>query len=372
MNVVISLIFLSSILLNKNIIGRNPTRKVNDENDRCKYMNIFEKHIFYECYLFTNNENGCCKIYIKERQEKKKKNELLSLHDILKDSADEYDIDEVKHFFPVFSEKLFHSSNGNKGKGMINSDGDLLIEFNNKYFNLKDIKVNVITNKKRKKNIDNYANFVKKESDYIKKKNELFENSPFYTTNTCFKYIGGGKCKNQKKSKNQNEDNDEYPDEELDYELSKSLNGDIDVLNSNDKSSKNDLDPLKYIFENSNINEDIVDTDNNKNKTIFSRIYNFFNNFSLINSLARSPKKLMQKNIEFKGHLNNIDALEKYLDNEYIDTTEQINTIITNDLQKAFNTDNKEENINKKKGLISSMLSNMFSLIYLPRANVEL
>lgn len=144
------------------------------------------------------------------------------------------------------------------------------------------------------------------------------------------------------------------------------------MFNSNDKSAKNDLDPLKYIFENSNINEDIVDTDNNKNKTIFSRVYNFFNNFSLINSLARSPKKLMQKNIEFKGHLNNMDALEKYLDNEYIDTTEQINTIISNDLQKAFTTENKEENTNKNKGLISSMFSNMFSLVYLPRANVEL
>lgn len=151
MNVVISLIFLSSILLNKNIIGGNPTRKVNNENDQCKYMNIFEKHIFYKCYLFTSNQNGCCKFYIKERQEKKKKNELLSLHDILKDSADEYDIDEVKHFFPVFNQKLFHSNNGNQGKGMINSDGDLLIEFNNKYFNLKDIKVNVISSKKKKK-----------------------------------------------------------------------------------------------------------------------------------------------------------------------------------------------------------------------------
>ncbi|SCM23770.1 conserved Plasmodium protein, unknown function [Plasmodium chabaudi chabaudi] len=369
MNVVISLIFLSSILLNKNIITGNPTGKVNDENERCRYMNIFEKHIFYNCYLFTNDENGCCKIYIKDRQEKKKKNELFSLNDILKDSADEFDIDEVKHFFPVFNEKLFHSTNG---KGAVNSNGDLLIEFNNKYFNLKDIKVNIIPKKKNKKTFENYARFLKKESDYIKKKNELFQNSPFYTPNTCFKSIGGDKCKNNKKTKNKNDDNDEDPDEELDYELAKSLNVDMSMINGNDQNGMNNLDPLKYNLDNSNVNENNVDTDNNKNKTFFSRVYNFFNNFSLINSLARSPKKLMQKNIEFKGHLNNLDALEKFLDNEYIDTTEQINTIITNDLQKVFNTDSKEENVNKNKGLISSMFSNMFSLIYLPRANVEL
>ncbi|KEG02635.1 conserved Plasmodium protein, unknown function [Plasmodium vinckei vinckei] len=369
MNVVISLIFLSSILLNKNIITGYPTGKANDENERCRYMNIFEKPIFYNCYLFTNDGNGCCKIYIKNRQEKKKKDDLLSLNDILKDSADEFDIDEVKHFFPVFNEKLFHSSNG---KGKVNSNGDLLIEFNNKYFNLKDIKVNIIPKKKNKKTFENYARFMKKESDYIKKKNEILQNSPFYTTSTCFKSIGGDKCKNNKKSKNKNEDNDEYPDEELDYELSKSLNGDMNMMNGNYQNSKNNLDPLKYNTDNPNVNENNVDTDNNNNRTFFSRVYNFFNNFSLINSLARSPKKLMQKTIEFKNRLNNMDALEKFLDNEYMNTTEQINTIITNDLQKVFTTDTKEENPNKNKGLISSMFSNMFSLIYLPRANVEL
>ncbi|CAD2108665.1 conserved Plasmodium protein, unknown function [Plasmodium vinckei] len=369
MNIVISLIFLSSILLNKNIITGNPTDKVNGENERCRYMNIFEKPISYNCYLFTNDKNGCCKIYIKNRQEKKKKDKLLSLNDILKDSADEFDIDEVKHFFPVFNEKLFHSSNG---KGTVNSNGDLLIEFNNKYFNLKDIKVNIIPKKKNKKTFENYARFMKKESDYIKKKNELFQNSPFYTSSACFKSIGGDKCKNNKKSKNKNEDNDEYPDEELDYELAKSLNGDMSMINGNDQNAKHNLDPLKYNIDSSNVNENNVDTDNNNNRTFFSRVYNFFNNFSLINSLARSPKKLMQKNIEFKSRLNNMDALEKFLDNEYINTTEQINAIITNDLQKVFTPDSKEENVNKNKGLISSMFSNMFSLIYLPRANVEL
>lgn len=107
----------------------------NVEEEKCDYMNIFTKPIFYNCYVFKDHGNkiqqGCCKYYkaVRKGYERKSeelyklseeeynkqygniktdlnKNDLYSINDIIKNSISEKDMDEIKHLFPVIGEKI--------------------------------------------------------------------------------------------------------------------------------------------------------------------------------------------------------------------------------------------------------------------------
>ncbi|SCP05017.1 conserved Plasmodium protein, unknown function [Plasmodium ovale] len=391
--------------------------------DVCRHVNIFKRSLLYQCYLFRNKSNintlTCCKLYISKRK-KDKKDGLLSLQDIVKNSINEADIYDIKNLFPLFNEKLLKINKdqlveGEKGKRVINDIDDLLIEFNNKYFNLKDIKVNIISSKKGKSNggnvgngsndgnDGNYFNFVKEESNFMKKKEEVLQNSPFYSK-TCFKSIHGKNCwakKNNKigNYKNGNINVDVDVDEDLDYDLMDSFREEENIpftnqqygnnpygnntqyndnLIANGNTYNNDGENFK-IGNGSNkydVNAKYGSNDGNVDSTSLpssssSSFFSFFQNFSIVNIFSRNPRKIMQKHVEFKEHLSGSkENLENFLDKEYYSTTQKISSVLTSDIKKT--TEFSDGNERNNKGFLASVFDDIISLFYFPKKNVEL
>ncbi|CRH00884.1 conserved Plasmodium protein, unknown function [Plasmodium relictum] len=316
----------------------------NNKQKICYYMNILKKPIFFNCYIFRDISKNGCECFIKEKESKSSK--LFSLKDVLKNSLSDKDINEINSIFPMINEKLFLNRNGleNVSNSEVNDIDDLLIEFNNKYFNLKDIKVKILSSEKKKQ--DSYFNYVKDENDYLKKKVEILQSSPF--NKTCFKSIQGNKCNNYKK----NYETNIGADEELFYELDETLN---EQENSN--IIKND-----EIKQNTN---EKVENNENDGKSFYHSLKKFY----LVNVLSQNPLKIMHKYLEFKEYLvSSKDKLRNFFVKEYNDTIQKIISVLSDDLEKS----NKTNEEKKDKGLTSTIFDTIFSIFYFPYKNVEL
>ncbi|GAW81777.1 hypothetical protein, conserved [Plasmodium gonderi] len=402
-----TIVTLFSILLILNFFKANSVgcsyKESNENEDVCCHINVFKNPLRYKCYIFQfntprNDKNKkCCEYYVEKRKEDKL-SKLYSLQDIMKNTLNEQDMDDIKDLFPVFNEKLLKLNNNNykfggpnKGNRNVNDIDDLLIEFNNKYFNLKDIQVNILngsnSNKEMKKNEndENYNNFVKGESNYIKKKNEILQNSPF-RNEKCLKTLNGYNCKKS----NDKENHD--ADEEIDYELVESIGethyySNIEHLDDTHQkgNSTSEIDEEeKHIHdrnENDYYSSDYYNSMYGTNypsehgKSPSSSLFYLSKKFYLVNMLSKNPKKILQKYIEFKEYLSSSEEkLEDFLDNEYYSTTQTINSILSDDIQKTVEYDEKgDQHSNKNnRGFFSSLFYDLVSLFYFPKKNVEL
>ncbi|CRG93830.1 conserved Plasmodium protein, unknown function [Plasmodium gallinaceum] len=319
----------------------------NNKEKICYYMNILKKPIFFNYYILRNKRKNSCEYFIKKKKDKSF--ELFSLKDVLTNSLSDKDINEIKNIFPIINEKLLildRNNFENVSNSEINDIDDLLIEFNNKHFNLKDIKVKIIDSEKNEN--DSYFNFVKDENDYLKKKVEILQSSPF--NKTCFKSIQGNKCDNYKKNYENNSD----VDEELFYELDETLN---------EKENSTIINGEEIL---QNINQK---TENNENDG--KSFYQFLKKFYLVNILSQNPMKIMYKYLEFKEYLSSSkEKLKNFFVKEYHYTTQKIISVLSHDLKKSNETG--EENKNKNKGLLSTIFDSIFSLFYFPQKDVEL
>ncbi|CAG25067.1 hypothetical protein PFAG_01485 [Plasmodium falciparum Santa Lucia] len=391
----------------------------NVEEEKCDYMNIFTKPLFYNCYVFKDHGNkiqqGCCKYYkaVRKGYERKSeelyklseeeynkqygniktdlnKNDLYSINDIIKNSISEKDMDEIKHLFPVIGEKLLNM-NGQDGniniKRSITDIDDLLVEFNNKHFNLKDIQVKILNGST--KNYDAYFNHIKADQNFIKKKEEILQKSPFYNK-TCFKSLGGKNCNNGNFNHNNNNkahEDDDNDDEDLNYELYEqykeddNLNSPSNNMNNIPNGNVNNNDNTINNIHNNSTNNDTynnsvtynhpqyteLEEDNINNKSSY---YSFTQNFSIVNLFSQNPRKVMQKYLEFKHHLSSPskEKMNGFLDREYYNTTKKLNEVLEDDLKKTGETIDQKG----KKGFVSSFFDDLMSLIYFPKKNVEL
>ncbi|KAI4837249.1 hypothetical protein MKS88_003719 [Plasmodium brasilianum] len=389
-----------------------------DENNsyhRCHYMNIFKEPIFYNCYIFkyTNNfnKNECCQLYRKQRIEDKKA-QLYSLQEILKNTLSEEDLKDIQNLFPMINDKVLSVNDnknflslGNKNRN-INDIDDLLIEFNNRYFNLKDIRVNILNNNNNSnkiiKNYDSYFNYVKEETNFLKKKDELLQNSPFYSK-TCFKSIHGEKCI-KKNSKDIEETKNLDIDEDLDYELLEAHRGGDEYLTNghnegdgynendhyNNSSNSNHQNTENYEkgrsgrnSKNNNKQYNEYDSFDDSSKSSPTSFYSMSKNFALVNVLSQNPRKIVQKYVEFKEHLSDSkEKLTNFFDKEYYNTTQTLSAVLADDIKKAVedsedheedsnNNNNKNAN-NTNKGLFSSFFDDLVSVFYFPKRNIEL
>ncbi|KYO01949.1 hypothetical protein PGSY75_0625400 [Plasmodium gaboni] len=392
----------------------------NVEEEKCDYMNIFMKPLFYNCYIFKDHGNkiqqGCCKYYkaVRKGYERKSgklyklsaeeynkkygniKNDLYSINDIIKNSISEKDMDEIKYLFPVIGEKLLNINGKDGGvniKRSITDIDDLLVEFNNKHFNLKDIQVKILNGST--KNYDPYFNYIKADQNFIKKKEEILQKSPFHSK-TCFKSIGGKNCNNGNTNNHHNNDNnfedDDNDDEDLNYELYEQYKDDDNINSSinhmNNKTNTNGNNNDNTI---NNINNNSTNNNNNNNNTYNnnatynhpqyieheednmnnkSSYYSFTQNFSIVNLFSQNPRKIMQKYLEFKQHLSSPskEKMDGFLDREYYNTTKKLNEVLEDDLKKTGEIIDQKE----KKGFVSSFFDDLMSLIYFPKKNVEL
>ncbi|CAC9696330.1 conserved Plasmodium protein, unknown function [Plasmodium sp. DRC-Itaito] len=392
----------------------------NVEEEKCDYMNIFMKPLFYNCYVFKDQGNkiqqGCCKYYkaVRKGYERKsgklyklseeeynekyenikndmKKNDLYSINDIIKNSISEKDMDEIKHLFPVIGEKLLNMDGQDRNiKRSITDIDDLLVEFNNKKFNMKDIQVKILNGST--KNYDPYFNCIKADQNFIKKKEEILQKSPFYNK-TCFKSLGAKNCNNGNNNhyhKNNNSNvqgDDDNDDEDLNYELYEQYKDDDNmnslsnhmnnIPNENVNNNDNTINNIHNNSTNNNTYNNSVtynhpqytehEEDNINNKSSY---YSFTQNFSIVNLFSQNPRKVMQKYLEFKQHLSSPskDKLNGFLDREYYNTTKKLNEVLEDDLKKTGEIIDQKE----KKGFISSFFDDLLSLIYFPKKNVEL
>ncbi|VWU48573.1 conserved protein, unknown function [Hepatocystis sp. ex Piliocolobus tephrosceles] len=325
----------------------------------------------------------------------------------------------------------------NRGNFIVNDIDDLLVEFNNKYFNLKDIKVNIIKNSNNKNNTnsdsniidsiisgtkriedeDYYFHLVQRQSAFFKKKKELLSSSPFYNK-TCFKAIEGDNCiKNMYNTdieNNYEQINDD--DEELNYNLIDDIYDDKkNVININEKkkitnkkndyNSKNDFnknnndiignsDNYNTMGHNKNIEDEHNDINNKKNinsdniynsneqNTIlpsYLSFFNFFKRISLVNILAKNPRKLKQKSIEFKQYLyKSKKQLNNFLEKEYNNTTQKIFSILSNDLKivTQYNEDDEmsvqDNDIKDNKSSFLTFVDYIISFFYIPKNKIDL
>ncbi|KJP85778.1 hypothetical protein AK88_04594 [Plasmodium fragile] len=401
-----TLVTILSILLILNVFGvRSEGANYmggGQNGDPCLYINVFKKPLCYRCYVFKPREgNGikCCRYYLQKRVEPKL-DKLYSLQDIMKNTLNEQDMDDMTNLFPVFNEKLLKINNNyksgglNKGNNIITDIDDLEIEFNNKYFNLKDIKVNILNGSNSSKGEDkteheDYYNIIKGASNFIKKKNELLQNSPFYNEK-CFKSIHGYNCGRGKHREHREENAD--VDEELDYDLAESIGeaeyyarmnhlndphkaGHEGVSSAGDTkhaTGKSDHDYYDSKYDDSKYGTHYY---SDGSTSTSSCLFYMSKKFYLLNKLSQNPRKIVQKYIEFKEHLSGSKGtLDDFLDNEYYSTTETINTVLADDIQKAVDYDEKgdQSNNNSGRGLLSSMFRHFISLFYFPQKNVEL
>ncbi|SOV74792.1 conserved Plasmodium protein, unknown function [Plasmodium sp. gorilla clade G3] len=403
--------FLLLLLLSLKLIHISFEHNV--EEEKCDYMNIFMKPLFYNCYIFKDQgnkiEQGCCKYYkavrkgyerkggklykLSEEEYNKKygnikndmnKNDLYSINDIIKKSISEKDMDEIKYLFPVISEKLLNMNGKDGGiniKRSITDIDDLLVEFNNKQFNLKDIQVKILNGST--KNYDPYFNYIKADQNFIKKKEEILQKSPFYNK-TCFKTLGGENCNNGNINHHYNnnnsnaEEDDDIDDEDLNYELYEQYKDD-DNINSasnhmnnmsngngnNNDNTRNNIHNNSVTYNHPQYTEHEEDNINNK-----SSYYSFTQNFSIVNLFSQNPRKIMQKYLEFKQHLSSPskEKMNGFLDREYYSTTKKFNEVLEDDLKKTGEIIDQKE----KKGFVSSFFDDLMSLIYFPKKNVEL
>ncbi|ANQ08922.1 Uncharacterized protein PCOAH_00034300 [Plasmodium coatneyi] len=400
-----TLVTILSILLILNLfevssVGGSYTENQNEEP--CRYISVFRKPLCYRCYIFKpRSDNGikCCQYYLQKRKEEKME-KLYSLQDIMKNTLNEKDMDDIKNLFPLFNEKLLKINNSyksggpNKGNKIFTDIDDLEIEFNNKHFNLKDIKVNILSGsssseEKNNTEEENYYNIIKGESNFIKKKDELLQNSPFHDAK-CFKSIHGYNC-GRKRHREHREENADV-DEELDYDLAESIgeaeyyarmnhlnkahqggHGGASSAEGNEHAKgKSDHDYYDNEYYDSKYGTNhYSDSSNSPSSSIFSLSKKFY----LLDRLSKNPRKVVQKYIEFKEHLSGSgDKLDDFLDNEYYNTTETINNVLADDIQKTVQYDEKgdESSNNSGRGFFSSMFRDFISLFYFPQKNVEL
>ncbi|EUD68566.1 hypothetical protein C922_00965 [Plasmodium inui San Antonio 1] len=396
-----TIVTILSILLILNLfevtsVGGSYTEKIQNE-EPCRYMIVFTKPLCYRCYVFKPRNGSrirCCQSYLQKRKEGELE-KLYSLQDIMRNTMNDVDIDNIKNLFPVFNEKLLKINNSyksggpNKGNKIFTDIDDLEIEFNNKHFNLKDIKVNILggssSNKeKEKKKDENYYNIIKEESNFMKKKDELLQNSPFYSEK-CFKSLHGNNCGSRKNRKHREENAD--VDEELDYDLAESIGeaeyyarmnqlndqhqgghgGDSTTGGNKHAQRKSDHDYYHSKYGPNDSSEN--------NNSASSSLFYLSKKFYLLNRLSQNPRKIVQKYIEFKEHLSGSEEkLDDFLDNEYYSTTKTINAVLADDIQKTVQYDEKgdQSNKNSNKGFFSSLFRDFISLFYFPRKNVEL
>ncbi|CAA9989072.1 conserved Plasmodium protein, unknown function [Plasmodium knowlesi strain H] len=397
---ILSILLILNLFEVSSVGGSYTENKQNEE--QCRYISIFRKPLCYRCYIFKpKNGSGirCCQYYLQKRKEEKLE-KLYSLQDIMKNTLNEKDMDDIQNLFPLFNEKLLKINNNyksgglNKGNRSITDIDDLEIEFNNKYFNLKDIKVNILNGsssneEKNKTEDENYYNIIKEESNFLKKKDELLQNSPFYN-GKCFKSIHGSNC-GRKKHREKGEENADV-DEELDYDLAESIgeaeyyarmkklndahqggHGEASSADGNKHAKgKNDHDYYDNEYYDSKYGTNYYSENSTSPSSSF---FSLSKKFYLLDRLSKNPRKVLQKYIEFKEHLSGSDKkLDDFLDNEYYNTTETINTVLTDDIQKTVQYDEKgdQSNNNSGRGFFSSLFQDFISLFYFPQKNVEL
>ncbi|KMZ79799.1 hypothetical protein PVIIG_01073 [Plasmodium vivax India VII] len=401
-----TIVTILSILLILNFfevssVGGSYTKRSQNE-ESCRYISVFRKPLCYRCYVFKPRDGGgikCCQYYLQKRKEEKLA-KLYSLQDIMKNTLDEKDMDDIKNLFPVFNEKLLKINGNykfggpNKGNKNITDIDDLEIEFNNKYFNLKDIKVNILSGsssgkEKNKTKEENYYNIIKEESNFMRKKDELLQNSPFYNEK-CFKSLHGHNC-GRKKHREHTEENADK-DEELDFDLAESIGeaeyyarmkhmndshqgGHGGASNSGGNKHAQEKDDQDYYdnkyYDNRYGTNYYSESSNSPSTSLFYLSKKFY----LLNRLSQNPRKIVQKYIEFKEHLSGSeDKLDDFLDNEYYSTTETINAVLADDIQKTVEYDDKgdQSNSNSGRGFFSSLFRDLISLFYFPQKNVEL